>query len=180
MYISGEKRKSNISEYLIYMFQVEDLIRSLQFDIERIEKLVIQKYDLPYNEKRDMREWYTSLIGHLRDNGLMEKGHCPFLNNLMNELNDLHLRLLQRPEEKKYHQLFANAHSQINELRMKSGNPEKHDITVCHEGLYGLLLLRLSKKKISPETEKAFVTISEMLAWLSLRFKEVDEGLTEI
>lgn len=175
MYIAAHKRKTNISEYLIYMFQVEDLIRSFHFNIDLIDQQIIQKFDLPYNYKRDMREWYAMLIYGLLDKDCKERGHGPFLKTIMDNMNDLHIKLLSIPEERAYHQLYQDIKTPLAELRLKAGASDKHDITVCLEGLYGLLLLRLSKKKINPETEKAFEKISKMLSYLSVRYKDIDE-----
>ena len=44
MIIAQEKRKSNIAEFILYMWQVEDLIRSSGFDIDRLEEIVIRKF----------------------------------------------------------------------------------------------------------------------------------------
>jgi hypothetical protein len=177
MYISEEKRRTNIAEYLIYMFQVEDTIRSLELDIEKIEMLIIQKYDLSYSEKRDVREWYLSLIRHMKDNGLQKKGHCPFLNTLIKDLHILHEKLKSDPKENKYRQLASDAQPAIDDLRVKSKSPEKNDVEICLEGLYGLFLLKLSQKEITPGTANAFRQISEMLALLSVKFREVDDGM---
>lgn len=176
MLIAEEKRKNNIAEYLIYMFHIEDIIRSLNFDIELIEKHVINTFNLSYGEKRDMREWYLSLIHLLKKNKLDKSGHYPFLQNLINELNDLHIDLLSNPEEKQYAELYSRAREGIMELREKSGNNDKHEIEICLEGLYGLMLLRLAKKKINPETETAFGLISKMLAYLSAKYNLIRTG----
>jgi len=180
MFISQEKKKSNIAEYLIYMFQVEDIIRSMNFNIEEIEKHVISRYQLSYNDKRDMREWYNALVNIMKDKKLQHKGHSPLLNSIMDELNDLHIRALSDPDDTMYHSLYQKAQPGITELRQKAGNTEKHEIEICLEGLYGLLLLRLTKKQINPETEKAFGMISKMLAHLSAKYKKVMEGEAEL
>ena len=180
MYIAEEKRKNNIAEYLIYMFQVEDSIRSMNFDIEKIETHIIVKYNLSYSDKRDIREWYLSLIGILRENNLLKSGHNPLLRNIMSELNDLHIRLISNPDEGLYQQVYQEAKPVIRELTRRSGNPEKHEIEICLDGLYGLFLLRLAGKPINPETEKAFGLISKLLSLLSARYKLVEEGKAEI
>ena len=41
MYIASKKRKENIAEYLLYMWQIEDLIRAYGLDIDRIRQNVI-------------------------------------------------------------------------------------------------------------------------------------------
>ena len=37
MYIASQKRKENIAEYLLYMWQIEDMIRANGLDIDRIK-----------------------------------------------------------------------------------------------------------------------------------------------
>ena len=37
MFIARQKRKENIAEYLLYMWQMEDLVRSFKCDIEAID-----------------------------------------------------------------------------------------------------------------------------------------------
>ncbi len=180
MFTAREKRKTNIAEYLIYMFQVEDIIRSMGFDIESIEKNIIGQYDLSYPEKREMREWYLSLIHILKAHDLEKIGHNPILKNIMDELNDLHVRLLSNPSEGEYFILHQDAKAAIYELRRKTPDNGRHEIEICLDGLYGLLLLRLAKKQINPETEKAFRLISKMMAYLSAKYKLIDEGTAEI
>ncbi|MDE6294965.1 MAG: DUF4924 family protein, partial [Muribaculaceae bacterium] len=36
MYTASEKKRENIAEYLLYMWQIEDLIRSYNLDMDRI------------------------------------------------------------------------------------------------------------------------------------------------
>lgn len=43
MYIASQKRKENIAEYLLYMWQIEDLIRANGLDIDRIQANVIDR-----------------------------------------------------------------------------------------------------------------------------------------
>ncbi|WP_347164130.1 DUF4924 family protein, partial [Parabacteroides merdae] len=38
MIIARRKRKENIAEYLLYMWQVEDLIRANNFDMDSIRR----------------------------------------------------------------------------------------------------------------------------------------------
>ena len=67
MIIAEQKRKENIAEYLLYMYQVEDLIRANRLDLDLIEQTLISRFDVPYGVKRDMREWYGSLIRMMTD-----------------------------------------------------------------------------------------------------------------
>ena len=36
MLIAQQKLKENIAEYILYMYQIEDVIRAYNFDLERI------------------------------------------------------------------------------------------------------------------------------------------------
>ena len=46
MIIASQKKKENIAEYLLYMWQIEDIIRAYGLDIEQIQKHIINSYDL--------------------------------------------------------------------------------------------------------------------------------------
>ncbi|MBE0656000.1 MAG: DUF4924 family protein [Bacteroidales bacterium] len=179
MLVASQKRKENIAEYLLYMFQVEDLIRSFNFDIEAIDKSLITQYREDYSFKREIREWYRSLIVMMKESGVQNTGHIPLLRGLINSLNDIHLSLLQKENEHEYSELYSLCNPAIEELRIKSGDPDTNDIEVCLNGLYGLLLLRMQKKIVNPETQQAFERISKLLVMVSRRFHEVESGEKE-
>lgn len=44
MFISKQLKENNIAEYLIYMWQVEDLLRANGCDIDRIRQNIILRY----------------------------------------------------------------------------------------------------------------------------------------
>ena len=75
MIIARQKRKENIAEYLLYMWQVEDLIRANKFDMDSINRTVIAHYDQPEEVKKEIAQWYEELIEMMRSEGGMEKGH---------------------------------------------------------------------------------------------------------
>ncbi len=179
MLIAREKRKENIAEYLLYMFQIEDIIRAHNFNLDLIEKNIINNFEVDYSVRREMREWYKSLIGMMNENNLKEQGHIPILNGLMRELSDIHYQLLKSEKEKEYQEVYERANPAIEELKLKGRDPGVTDIEVSLHGLYGLLLLKLQKKKVNPGTEKAFANISELLSLLSRRFHEIEQGNSE-
>ena len=49
--IAERKKSQNIGEYLVYMYQMEDLIRSYQGNMEEIKQYVISHYPVT-EEKR--------------------------------------------------------------------------------------------------------------------------------
>ena len=97
MIIAKQKRKENIAEYLLYMWQVEDLIRANHFDIDSIRRTVISQYDQPDEVKEEIARWYEELIEMMRSEGVMEKGHIQLNKNVIITLTDLHPRLLKSP-----------------------------------------------------------------------------------
>ncbi|MDE5727073.1 MAG: DUF4924 family protein, partial [Duncaniella sp.] len=82
MIIASQKRKENIAEYLLYMWQIEDIIRANGLDIDRIEKNVIDKFDLAPEVRREMRDWYEGLIDMMRREDLQKSGHLQINKNV--------------------------------------------------------------------------------------------------
>ena len=172
MIIAEQKRKENIAEYLLYMYQVEDMIRANGLDLDRIDQTLISRFDVAYDVKRDMREWYKSLIGMMKDEGKEETGHLEILEHITGKLHGLHHRLLEEGIDVSYKETHQRARGNIEALRMRSGRNTENDVQVAMNGLYGLLLLKLQKSPVTPETEKAFESIREWVAELSARYMD--------
>jgi hypothetical protein len=180
MLIAREKRKTNIAEYILYMWQVEDLIRAHQFNIDLIEQNLISQYTQPAKVKNDIRDWFANLMLMMYREGIREKGHLSFLRTLLADMNDLHVRMLKDPGELVYHKLNQQASDNINAFRNRQQDHNTNDIETCMNALYGLLLLRLKKKEISRETELAMATFSKLLAVLSKNYLQMERGEREI
>jgi hypothetical protein len=180
MIVAQAKRKENISEYLLYMFQVEDLIRAFNFDIELIDKSLISQYDQPYEIKRDIRQWYVSLIQMMKDSNVISSGHTPMIKTQIEELNDLHLRSLENTDDKSYLEIYSLSKPALEELKLKSNSDNINDIEAGLNGLYGFLMLKLQKKEINPETTEAITKISQLMAELSKRYHKAERGESEI
>jgi hypothetical protein len=180
MLIAQQKRNTNIAEYILYMWQVEDLIRAYGFNIDLIEKNLISQYSQPAKVKNDVRDWYANLILMMYREQIRESGHLSFLNTLVNDLSDLHIRLLNNRSETRYHEIFHQASYNLEVLKKKLPNQNKSDVENCLNALYGLLLLRLNKKPVSRETETAMASFSKVLAFLSQRYLAIERGESEI
>lgn len=168
MYISQQLKKQNIAEYLLYMWQVEDLIRANGFDMNRIKQNVIDSYSSLSDEQRKaLTQWYEDLISMMRDEGVMQKGHLQINKNIIVWLTDLHLRLLKSPKYPYYAAAYYKALPFIVELRAKGADKDVPELETCFDALYGVLLLKLQKKKISEETQKAIKVIGDLLAILA-------------
>ena len=61
MYISRKLKEQSISEYLLYMWQVEDLIRANGCDVDRLGQTVVAAYNLPEEQRAELTDWHTIL-----------------------------------------------------------------------------------------------------------------------
>lgn len=170
MIIASRKRKENIAEYILYMWQVEDIIRANDLDIEKIKKNVIDRFELDEAQRREMVEWYESLIDMMRREGVTEQGHLQMNRNILNQLVRLHQALLADPEFANYTAEFYKTLPYIVELRSKAGDAKVGEIETCFTALYGMLMMRLQKKEITPDTQAAITQISRFISILAKDF----------
>ena len=96
MKIAQQLKEKNIAEYLIYMWQVEDLIRANECDIDKIRENIISRY--PEEEQPALEEWYGNLVDMMRTEGVKEKGHLQINRNVIVNLTELHVELLASPK----------------------------------------------------------------------------------
>jgi len=177
MIIAREKKKENIVEYVLYMWQIENLIRAYNFDIERIDKEIISGFDLDDEERDAMRFWYESLIETMKNEKVTEKGHIQILKSTVADLNDLHLRLLKSPFHQDYQRVYQRTLPYISAFYNKLQDKKKSIIEMALEAVYGVWMLRLQGKKIYPETQEAIDYISDFLSLLAKKYhqREQDE-----
>jgi hypothetical protein len=180
MVIAKELKKTNISEYLIYMFQVEDLIRLNNCDINKVQEVLINQFHLPEAQMLEVKKWYEALCRMINEEGLQKSGHLQFISNQIKELTDFHFRLLELTDDEKYTQLFSKTKHDIAEFRNKLQFKPESDIEVCLFALYSLLLMRLKKMSITAETLEAMTNFSTLMAYLSQRYKDYEKGELEI
>lgn len=180
MLIARKKKQDNIAEYLLYMWQMEDILRANQLDINRVKENIIDKYDQPDDVKAEMTEWYQNLIDMMKLEGITENGHLQINRNVIIDLTDLHLRLLNNSEESEYISSYYKTLPFIVELRSKSEDKTIPEIETCFSALYGFLMLRLQHKEVSGETQAAISQISSLLRLLALKYKQEKEGKLEL
>ncbi len=175
MLIAKEKRKKNIAEYILYMWQVEDIIRAAKFDIRIIEQSIINQYAQPIAVKNEIKRWYENLMEMMVKEKITGSGHLQIIKQIIFDLFDLHLFLLNSPTEMKYVNLYNKAIHHIHIYNSKLQGTAGNEIDICFNALYAWLLLRISKKEITAGTEEAFKAISNLLAALSQRYHEREE-----
>ena len=173
-----QKKQENIAEYVIYMYQVEDMMRACGLDIETVKKNIISQYSQPQAVIDEMTYWYDNIIALMRNQKIEQKGHLQEVLNVVDDLNDLHLQLLRSPLHPDYKVAYQEAAPVIGQSIAITKTNGASEIEVCFEMMYMILLLRLQKKEISNDTNFAVAKISRLLAILSEKYhKNEKEGL---
>lgn len=176
MLIAREKKKSNIAEYILYMWQVEDMLRALGLDMEQVDKHIVAGFQTDEQTAREIHDWYDNIIEIMKKEKVEAQGHIQPLKNTMNELTELHFYLLHQAHDRRYHQLVTMAAGNLIEFRRRAGVEDTvSDVELAMNGLYGNLLLRLQKKEVNPETAAAMESFSKMVAYLAARYKQMEE-----
>lgn len=167
MYIAQQIRKKSIVEYLLYMWQIEDLIRAYGCSLSRIRKEYISKFtDYTDDQKDEEADWFGNLIRMMNEEGKREKGHLNINNVLLQDLTDFHAQLLDSNKFPFYNAEYYKVLPFIVELRHK-GNQNVSEIETCLNALYGIMTLHMQQKEISPETEHAISEITTFVGMLS-------------
>ncbi len=177
MLISREKRRTNIVEYLLYMYQIEDIIRSFRFDITQIDTNVVQHFDQPTDVKLEIKLWYADLIEKMQRQQIQRSGHLKELKGEIVQLQDLHDQLLTAYQDNKYIELYEAARPSLKELTVKSvGQDLINQVDVGIHGVYGFLVMRLKQKEIGEQTQIAITHIISFLAHLASQFHKLEAG----
>jgi hypothetical protein len=176
MYIARQKLHENIAEYLLYMWQVEDIIRAFNFSLEDIEFSVIRPHYDDDNKIVEIKAWYADLIRKMKSDKVEKKGHLYELQEIVTELFYLHNTLLSVTKDEKYIHLYEEARENMDEFRERSNSKNMNEVELCLHALYSKLLLRLRKVEISKETEAAFESFRKLIAYLTVSYHQMKNG----
>jgi hypothetical protein len=178
VYIANELRKKNIAEYLLYMWQVEDTIRAFGCSLSRIRREYLERFDYSDEQKEEVTDWYGNLIRMMNEEGCRESGHLQINKTTLQLLSELHAQLLQEPKFAFYNTAYYKVLPFIVELRNRGANKEEGEIETCLNLLYGVMMLRLQKRDISPSTEHAVKEVSTFIGMLTDYYhKDKEEGI---
>jgi hypothetical protein len=84
----------NVAEYLLYIFQLEALVRTLDLDISRIEHELLAPSFADPEQLNYQLSWYQELVTEMRQRGLQKEGHIDQVEEILLELIYLHNTLL--------------------------------------------------------------------------------------
>ena len=167
MYIAKELRKKSIAEYILYMWQIEDIIRAYGCSLTRIRREYIDKFDYTDEQKEEETDWFGDLVRMINSEGVREKGHLQINKILVQSLQELHMAILSSPKFPFYNAEYYRVLPYIVELRNKGANKKESEIETCLNALYGTMMLRLQHKEITQDTQHAINEITTLIGMLS-------------
>ena len=167
MFIANQLKKSNRAELLLYLWQIEDILRAYQCDITKLENSYITRFNVNDEQRAELIRWYSDLCTMMLEEGVKEKGHLQICKNILIDLEDLHLQLLNSSKFPFYKEMYYRVLPFVVELRKKGTSLQESELQVCFNALYGYMMLRLKGQSISEETQVAVKHISTLLGQLS-------------
>ena len=151
-----KSKKDNIAEYILYLWQMEDYLRAFPQNAEATPEL------------HDLNEM-------MHREGILEGGHLALANNALSEVEELHAQLLD--EDALYRAAMIRLRPALNLLKAKTDRPTMSDIEACFVLLYQIMMLRLQKKEITPETADVQQRATQVLQFLSKTYKSLTQTL---
>lgn len=176
MFIAYQKKKENICEYFLYMFQIEDLIRACKLNKPTIESTLLPKYPSEPAVQAEVKQWYFGLTDQMEEEKLQERGHLITLTNKIFEVFDFHLYLMNNVKEVKYQAEFNKVAPMLQELRQKQDATELSDLQLALNAVYGFIILRMKGKQVSKSTAEAISAFVEWFNALSAKFSDYETG----
>ena len=177
MDIALSKRKENIAEYILYLWQLEDLLRALQFSPEAVyTTLIAPRKELDEQQKSAFLIWYMDIANLLRQEGKEEKGHLEHTLHLIQDLHDLQLQLQKLPAGEHYRTTCARLEPELPKLRAVLGNPGMSDTELCFRALYAAILYRIKGQGDRSAVSDTVEFISPVVGELAALHGKVERG----
>jgi hypothetical protein len=169
MNIAEKKKNENIAEYVIHMYQTEDLIRVYNFDISQIDEYVIKHIPVGQEEKKELRMWYNDIIMQMEKEGIESRGHLTQTQAVVKELSILSDEL--RKSDEKYKKIYWAAKPHIDESLSMAYGLVEGDIQACFNGIYGLLLARMHDQNVDDGLMEGIDKFGTVLSYLAAIYK---------
>ena len=181
MDIAQAKRKENIAEYILYLWQIEDLLRALQFSPEAIYSQLVAQRDVEEEQKHIYLLWYMDIVNLLRKEGKDESGHLEHTLHLIADMHNLHLQLMHHPIGEHYRKTFARLAPQLPSLRAMVQKEEISDTELAFRALYATMLYRIKgDKKREEAIRDTMELVSPVVAELADMYRKVERGEVDL
>ena len=113
------------------MWQVEELIRANKLDMNLIDQNIISGYNQSADMILEIRDWWANLVEMMKLEQKEVKGHLQININTVFDVNQLHQRLLNAPNEVAYKHNFQKIVPFLKEFDEKSGKALRNDVDIC-------------------------------------------------
>lgn len=164
--VAEKKRQQNIGEYILYMYQMEDLLRAYEFNMDDIKQYVVSHYPISEKEKEDTWKWFNELATEMEKQKIKEKGHLKSVREITDKLAEFHWSQLKIDRD--YFNLYQKAKPYIIQLALESGSSDSvHEIQICFNAVYGLLLARLRGREVPQNILEATDAFGDVLSYLN-------------
>ena len=181
MDIAQAKRKENIAEYILYLWQIEDLLRALQFSPEAIYSQLVAPRDVEEEQKHIFLLWYMDIVNLLRKEGKDESGHLEHTLHLIADMHNLHLQLMHHPIGEHYRKTFARLAPQLPSLRAMVQKEEISDTELAFRALYATMLYRIKgDKKREEAIRDTMELVSPVVAELADMYRKGERGEVDL
>lgn len=176
MLIALQKRKENIAEYILYLWQVEDLLRALQFSPEAIYRTLVDRIEgADEQQKENIFNWYMQIVDLLRKEGKESQGHIDHTLHLVADLHNLHLQLMKLPVGEHYRLTYSRLAPELPRLRTIIEKEEMSDTELCFRALYAAMLYRI-KGGGERAIEDTLAVVSPAIGELAAIYGKVERG----
>ena len=180
MLIALQKRKENIAEYILYLWQVEDLLRALQFSPEAIYRTLVDRIEgADEQQKENIFNWYMQIVDLLRKEGKESQGHIDHTLHLVADLHNLHLQLMKLPVGEHYRSTYSRLAPELPRLRTIIEKEEMSDTELCFRALYAAMLYRI-KGGGERAIEDTLAVVSPAIGELAAIYGKVERGEVDL
>lgn len=175
MTIAETKRQENIIEYLLFLWQMEDMVRAVNFQEDGLDDFISNSLK-DKNLFEAEKNWVVALIVSMKREKLLVKGHVSEVAEIMTELTLLHMQLLAVLNDKKYQALQSKAKPALQDFAQKSPATAHNEVEASLTALYGLLVLKRKGVEISEGTNEAVQCFGQLLGYLAAQYKKMKKG----
>ena len=123
-----------------------------------------------------MADWYGNLVRMMNSEGCRENGHLQINKIVIQQLSELSAELLASSNFPLYNSEYYKVLPFIVELRKRGADKEENEIETCFNALYGVMMLRLQNKPVSPDTEHAIKEITTFIGMLNDYYMKDKQG----
>lgn len=165
------KKRENIAEYIVYMYQTEDLITSFDYNLNDINAYVIKHMSQDPQEIKALLLWYADIIDQMKQESLPARGkRLSSTQAYVQQLSLIHSDQLE--QSLAYQELYTRAEKEIQQQIERSEGMVDNPVQACLNAVYGKLVINLNGKSLPAEQEKMVARFGGILAHLTREYHQ--------